>query len=175
MRLGSKKIKPTIEGSKRIGVFLDLSNISASAMTFFGVRVNFYELLQSITGDRQLISAIAYCVHSEGEAEDISGFYEQLKHIGFRLRTKVCKVYPDGSRKGDWDVGIAADTMVLAPKLDVAVIVSGDWDFYDLIEPLHSHGCSVEVYSFRQSTAIELREAADKYVDLSNSHFFMPN
>jgi uncharacterized LabA/DUF88 family protein len=166
------KVRTTIQGAKRVGVFLDFSNISAGALQVRQARINYYQLLLEATSGRQLISATAYCVR--GEEEDITGFYEQLKIFGYRIRSKVAKVYPNGQRKGNWDVGMAVDAIIMAPKLDVVVIVSGDGDFVDLIEPLHSHGCSVEVFAFRQNTSNDLRDASDRYVDLDNDIFIMP-
>lgn len=174
MKIKLKKTKPAIEGAKRVGVFLDLSNISAAATVHYKSRVNYYELLQAIANGRQLISAIAYCVCCDGD--ETAYFHEQLKHFGYRLRIKKARVMMDGTRKGDWDVGLAVDAIILAPKLDVAVIVSGDRDFIDLIEPLHNFGCSVEVYSFFQNTSADLRYATDRFCDIGDSNrFFLPN
>jgi uncharacterized LabA/DUF88 family protein len=55
----------------------------------------------------------------------------------------------------------------MAPRLDSAVIVSGDGDFIPLVEYLQTIGVQVEVVSFGKSTSGKLREAVDDFVDLS--------
>jgi len=71
-------------------------------------------------------------------------------------------------KKGDWDVGLAVDTIRLAPALDAVVLVSGDGDFVPLLEYLkNSGGVQVEVMAFGRSASARLREAADEFVDLS--------
>ncbi|MEZ4103089.1 MAG: NYN domain-containing protein [Candidatus Paceibacterota bacterium] len=54
-----------------------------------------------------------------------------------------------GAKKGDWDVGLAVDAITLAPKIDAAIIISGDGDFVPLVNYLQTHsGIQVEVASF---------------------------
>jgi len=69
-------------------------------------------------------------------------------------------------------MGIAIDSIAIAPKLDTIVLVSGDGDFVPLVEMLKAHGCRVEVVSFRRSTAIELINAATKYTAIEESMLF---
>ena len=42
----------------------------------------------------------------------------------------------DGSKKADWDVGIAVDAIRIGEILDVVVLVSGDGDFVELVDYL---------------------------------------
>jgi len=67
-------------------------------------------------------------------------FFDALTKIGFEVKSKDLQVFYGGHKKGDWDIGIAMDMIELAPKLDVAILVSGDGDFVPLVEHLRGHG-----------------------------------
>jgi len=52
--------------NQRVGIFVDVQNLYHSAKNLYHGRVNYVELLKHLTGDRQLIRAMAYVVKSEG-------------------------------------------------------------------------------------------------------------
>jgi uncharacterized LabA/DUF88 family protein len=151
--------------SVRVGVFVDVQNIFYSAREYYGGKVDFEKLLNQAVRGRQLIFAFAYLVTSD--EVDQSGFINVLEHLGFTVKTKPLKKRPDGSMRGDWDMGIAIDVLLFAPKLDVVVIVSGDSDFSDLVKVLKYKGTQVEIISFPQNTSEELKKIADRYTPLS--------
>ena len=78
-------------------------------------------------------------------------------------------------KKGDWDVGITVDAVILSEKVDAVVLVTGDGDFVPLVEYLKNNkGCHVEVMSFGKTTSARLIEAADEFTDLgSDLHRFL--
>jgi len=115
---------------QRIGVFVDVQNMYYSARNLYKKKVDFKSLLKDAISDRKLIRAIAYVI--KADVKDETNFYDALERMGFEVKAKDIQVFYDGSKKGDWDVGIAMDIMRLAPKLDVVVLVSGDGDFTEL-------------------------------------------
>ncbi len=149
---------------QRVGVFVDVANMYYSAKVMYQKKVNFKAVLEDALGERNLIRAIAYVIKADIPEE--TGFFEALEHIGFEVKTKDLQVFYGGHKKGDWDVGIAMDTIKLAPKLDVVVLVSGDGDFKALVEYLQSIGQKVEVAAFGRSASGKLVEAADRFIDL---------
>lgn len=149
---------------QRVGVFIDVANMYYSAKAMYQKKVNFKAILDEAVGDRNLIRAIAYVV--QADVADEATFFEALTHIGFEVKAKELQIFYGGNKKGDWDVGIAMDTIKLAPKLDVVVIVSGDGDFVPLVEYLQSLGQKVEVVAFGRSASGKLKDAADRFVDL---------
>lgn len=114
--------------------------------------------------------AIAYVVQKPDV--DQSSFTDALSRLGYEIKSKELRLRPDGTAKGDWDMGIAIDSIAIAPKLDTVVLVSGDGDFAPLVEMLKAHGCRVEVVSFRRSTAVELIDAATQYTAIEESMLF---
>src|ERR1043166_8924677 len=144
---------------QRVGVFVDVANMYYSAKAMYQKKVNFKEVLSEALGGRTLIRAIAYVVQADIPEE--GSFFEALEHIGFEVKAKDLQIFYGGHKKGDWDVGIAMDTIRLASKLDVVVVVSGDGDFIPLVEYLKFMGQKVEVAAFGRSASGKLQEVAD--------------
>lgn len=157
-------IIPVLKG-QRIGVFIDVQNLYYSAKNLYSSKVNFNALLRTAVNGRDLIRAICYTIKADMQHE--SSFFEALEKIGFEVKSKDLQVFYGGAKKGDWDVGIAMDMIELAPKIDVAVLISGDGDFVDLVQHLRrGYGCKVEVIAFGKSSSSKLKEVADSYIDL---------
>ncbi len=83
------------------------------------------------------------------------------------MKKKQLKVYYGGAKKGDWDMGIAIDCLKMADKLDVVCLVTGDGDFVHLVNHLKANGIRVEIIAFGETSAKELREAANSFIDMS--------
>ena len=150
---------------QRVGVFVDIQNMYYSARNLYDARVNFDRILKTGINNRTLIRAIAYVIEAK-ELTEQKNFFNALRNIGFEVRSKQLQTFIGGNKKGDWDIGIAMDMIRMAPKLDVAVLVSGDGDFTDLVEYLKAHGCRAEVIAFGKTGSSRLKNAADKFTDL---------
>ncbi len=148
----------------RVGVFVDVQNMFYSAREYYDGKVDFQKILETSVRGRSLITAIAYLVCVDDV--DQTAFISVLERLGFVIRMKYLKRRADGSGRGDWDMGIAIDALVRAPKLDVAVLVTGDGDFVELVHALKSQGVTVEVLSFPQNTSEDLKRAADLYIPM---------
>lgn len=151
---------------QRVGVFVDGSNMYHSSKALYQTNVNFGKILEQAVSGRRLVRAFVYVIKSSGQEE--RSFFEALQKQGFEVRMKDLQVFSSGAKKGDWDVGIAIDTITMADRLDTIVLVSGDGDFVTLVQYLQmTKGCRVEVMAFAESASMKLKEAADEFVDLS--------
>lgn len=152
--------------NQRIGIFLDTQNLYHSAKNLYnGSRVNFNAVMKDAVAGRQLIRALSYMVTTE--SGDERAFMDALGKIGIEVKTKDLQIFVDGSKKADWDVGLAVDSIKLAPKLDTVIIGSGDGDFVPLVQYLKENmGVQVEVIAFGKSSSSKLKEAADDFLDL---------
>ena len=151
---------------QRVGVFIDTQNLYHTAKNLYHARVNFGAVLKDAVAGRNLIRAIAYVITTE--AGDERAFFEALTKMGIESKTKDLQIFAGGSKKADWDVGLAVDAIKIAPKLDAIIIVSGDGDFIPLVEYLQTM-TQVEVMSFGKSTSMKLKEVVDDFVDLSEN------
>ncbi|MBE0610623.1 MAG: NYN domain-containing protein [Dehalococcoidia bacterium] len=153
----------------RIGVFVDSANIEL-ACDRLRSRIDWKKLLDFITEGRQLVRAIAYSpVHDDpGVSLETQRFAEPFIGKGFRVVTKPLKRFADGSIKANVDIEMALDIMEMLDRLDVVCLVSGDGDFQRLVEVVQMKGVRVEVVGVGTSTATQLRNAGDRYVDIQN-------
>jgi uncharacterized LabA/DUF88 family protein len=74
--------------------------------------------------------------------------------------------------KGNMDIELAIDMLELSPRLDHAVLFSGDSDFRRLVEAVQRRGVRVSVISSIKTSppmiADELRRQADQYIELAD-------
>ncbi len=152
---------------QRVGLFVDVQNMYYSAKNLYNAKVNFQEILKSAIGRRKLVRAFAYVIKADIKEE--RNFFEALEKIGYEVKAKDLQTFIGGAKKGDWDVGIAMDTIRMAPKLDTVVLVSGDGDFRELVEYLKASGCRVEVIAFKRTASSKLIETADDFEDLERN------
>jgi len=150
--------------AQRVAVLIDVQNMYHSAKNIFGARVNFKEVLKTAIAGRELVRAIGYVIKTESGEE--KAFLEALVKMGIETRIKDLQIFPGGTKKADWDVGMAVDAVRLAESNDAIVLVTGDGDFIPLVEYLKSRGVQVEVLSFARSTSQKLQETVDDFTDL---------
>ncbi len=154
-----------VNREQRVGVFVDVQNMYYSAKNLYKAKVNFANILRQAVNERKLVRAIAYVIKADIKEE--KNFFDALEKIGYEVKAKDLQTFAGGSKKGDWDIGIAMDTIELAPKLDTIILVSGDGDFVALVEHLRrALGCRIEVMAFGKSSSGKLREAADTFEDM---------
>lgn len=164
-----KRSKSAELGSQhqRVGVFVDAQNMYHSAKNLYHAKANFKKILEECVKGRQLIRAFVYVIKTETGEE--KAFLEALEKSGYEIKVKDLQIFPGGMKKADWDVGMAVDAVILADKVDVAVLVTGDGDFIPLVEYLRvNKGLKVEVVSFERSTSSKLIEIADNFTDLGS-------
>ncbi|MEI6712006.1 MAG: NYN domain-containing protein [bacterium] len=150
---------------QRVAILVDVQNLYYSAKNLYHSRVNFKNIIQLVLQGRKLTRAIAYAVDTAEETNKV--FIDALHEGGFEIKQKPIQVFVDGSKKADWDIGIAMDAIRLSTKVDSIVLVSGDGDFCPVVNYLQqSQGCLVEVMAFGRTTNKELRELADEFIDI---------
>ncbi|MFH1253186.1 MAG: NYN domain-containing protein [Candidatus Uhrbacteria bacterium] len=152
---------------QRVGIFIDTQNMYYSARNAFGRKVNFGNIVKEAVGERKLVRAVAYVVSTKTDEERT--FFGALQNLGIETKEKELVQYESGQKKADWDVGLTMDIVRMLDMLDVVVLVSGDGDFEPLVDYVRNRGRIVEVMSFRETTSAKLVEAADNYINLSES------
>ncbi len=157
---------------QRVGVFVDVQNMYYSAKNLYGRFVDFGKILEQAVYSRKLIRANAYVI--EAGISEQGNFFNALEDQGFSIKSKQLQVFPDGTKKGDWDVGISVDAIKMSRQLDVVILVTGDGDFIPLVEYLQYHGLLVELVAFKKTASSKLLDIVDDFFDLgSNSKKFL--
>ncbi len=105
--------------------------------------------------------------------DNIIPLVDYLRFNGWKVVTKPVMEYfsSEGSTlKGNVDVQIAVDALVMADRIDHFVIGSGDGDFTYLVDALHRKGLEVSVVSTGTSQppmcSTALRAEADTFYEL---------
>lgn len=164
---GQQGFRRPIHPDQRVAIFVDVQNMYYAARNTYQRRLNFEALRERIVAGRRLARAICYVVQSP--EVDQSSFISFLLQTGYEVKAKELRRRLDGSAKGDWDMGIAIDSIAIADKVDVVALVSGDGDFSDLVRHLKARGSRVEVYAFPGSVSEELRAVATEFNLLDTS------
>jgi uncharacterized LabA/DUF88 family protein len=154
-----------IHPGQRVAILVDAQNFYHTAQSLYSRNIDYSALLEKGVQNRTLTRAIAYVVRADAPEEE--SFFDALTDIGFETKIKDIKTFADGSQKADWDVGMALDAVTLANHVDTVVLCTGDGDFSRLCSHLRQEGVRVEVMGFSESTADELIEETDAFLDMS--------
>ncbi|WP_267642613.1 LabA-like NYN domain-containing protein [Haloarchaeobius amylolyticus] len=154
-----------IHPGQRVAMLVDAQNLYHTAQSIYTRNIDYSALLEKGVQGRTLTRAIAYVIRADSPDEE--SFFEALEDIGFEPKIKDIKTFADGSKKADWDVGMSLDAVTLASHNDTIILCTGDGDFSRLCSHLRHEGVRVEVMGFESSTADELVEATDRFIDLS--------
>lgn len=175
VQLAGQSPDPEAQKAGRVAVFVDDANLSASARRDLGSRLDYRALLVALTAGRPRALAIAFVVDNpDTPRAKHEAFVASLRDQGWDVREKRAKVRGDGTRKADWDMGMAMEMLDVAADedagVDVIVLGAGDGDFVPLVKRLKRMKKRVEVAAFRASTDEALIAAADSFLGL-DGHF----
>ena len=117
------------------------------------------------------------------DSTDQRPFRDALTSLGYTVRTRYLRELPSGNddarnndhRSGDQrhylranlDVEIAIDLLTVAPRSDEVWLLSGSRDLDRLVEVLRAQGLKVTLITTEGMVARELRNAADRFLDLA--------
>ena len=162
--------------NERMALFIDGANLYGAARAL-GFDIDYKRLLELFRTRGNLVRAYYYTALMENEEySPIRPLVDWLDYNGYSLVTKPTKEYVDATTgrrkiKGNMDIELAVDMLELAPRIDHAVLFSGDGDFRRLIDAMQARGVRVTVVSTIKTSppmvADELRRQADAFIDLT--------
>lgn len=161
---------------ERMAVFIDGANLHAT-LKLLGLEVDYRKLRDFLTQGGRFIRANYYTAFwDDQDYSALRPLIDWLDYNGFNVVKKPAREMVDaqGKRrlKGNMDVDLAVDMLNMAPKLDHAVLISGDGDFRRLVEAVQNLGVRVTVVSTLRASqpvlADELRRQADQFIDLAD-------
>ena len=149
----------------KIAIFVDVQNIYYTTRQIHQRQFNYRAFWQWASQLGEIVCAKAYAI-DRGDPQQ-QKFQEALRHIGFEVKLKPYIQRVDGSSKGDWDVGITIDAMLMADQVDQVILLSGDGDFDLLLQTLKER---YQVFSYLVSvpelTAQSLVDSADRWLKI---------
>ncbi len=165
--------------AERVAVFIDGSNLYHSLKQQFGkASVDFEKLCAKLVGGRLLFRVYYYNAPlDQGKGReryrDQQKFFASLhsvRYLELRMGHLVYRNWPNEPpyEKGI-DVKLATDMLVhgFRQNYDTVVLVSGDNDFSDALQAVKDMGKHVEVALFGRRTSQQLREVADKIIEIN--------
>ena len=158
-------------------LFIDGSNFYAAARSL-GMDIDYARMRAHFAKDSRLIRAYYYTALPEDQDySPLRPLIDWLDYNGYAVVSKLTREFTDpetGKRriKGNMDMEIALDMLKLAPKIDHAVLFSGDGDFCRLLEDVQSMGVRVTVVSTTKTSppmaADALRRMADEFIEMES-------
>jgi len=154
---------------KRIGVFIDVSNLYYCIQKKYPKRKLDYRKYKRFIEDLgEIQQAIAYGAQMAKQAD---GFKYCLQQMGFQTKYKTPKEYGSEElgikRKADWDVGIAMDVVNMVDRFDMVILGTGDGDMMPLVEWCMQKG--VDVVILATGISRDLRAGATKAIEIPES------
>ncbi|UPM51016.1 MULTISPECIES: NYN domain-containing protein [unclassified Synechococcus] len=130
-------------------------------------------LLEYATAQSDVELGAAFWYTGLKDATDQRPFRDALTSLGFTVRTKPLREVGHDSdqrqfARANLDVEIAIDLMAVAHRIDEVWVMSGSRDLERLLEVLRFRGLKVVLMSTEGMVPRELRNAADRFVDLSS-------
>jgi uncharacterized LabA/DUF88 family protein len=152
---------------KKVSIFVDVQNIYYTTKQAYNRHFDYNAFWARVTNEREVVKAFAYAINRGDEKQ--KEFQNILRGIGFEVKLKQFIQRSDGSRKGDWDVGITIDILDYAMNSDIVVLASGDGDFDVLINKvIKDYSNSVEVYGVQQLTSESLIRSASRFIPIQD-------
>ena len=150
----------------KTAIFVDVQNIYYTTRDFFGRSFNYKIFWNQIESKSTIIIANAYAIDKQDDKQQ--KFQYALQSIGFNVKLKPYISRSDGSKKGDWDVGITVDILESVQEAEKIILLSGDGDFDILVKRLtERYGCIVDIYGVKELTAVSLINSASKFYPIT--------
>jgi uncharacterized LabA/DUF88 family protein len=159
----------------RVAIFVDGANMFY-AQRDNGWHIDYKKVYDHFTKGREIWGAYYFTgtppYDNITEIKEYRAFRGALIHIGYYVVDKEAKIITDrttGSRtlKANLDVEITLHIMATMGSYDEIIFLGGDSDFAPLIKHLRENGKHVICVGRRQSTARELINVSNKFIDLN--------
>jgi len=153
---------------KRVGIFIDVQNIQ-EVFERQGAEVRYDRIKSYLTNRYKIINSeivkfVAFIPY-RNEDDRRMKLIDAISLMGYRVISKVAKDRPDGTVKANMDLEMALEILSMSDSLDEIVIVTGDSDFFPLINVLSRKGKTLKFeYGFYLSRNA-LPQARDVFIE----------
>ena len=142
--------------NKKNFAFIDATNIIYGASDS-GWRMDFKKLYRYLK-DRFNVSRILYFAGRDKDNLKQLKFYKKLESFGYELYLVPVKVFRDGRKKADVDSRMTFEMMLHKDQYRKTIVMTGDGDFFWILEYLIKIGKIVKLIAHQKSTAKELKQ-----------------
>ena len=165
---------------RRVMIFIDGSNLyHVLDQNIHRHDLDYARFGEKLTGDRDLIRTYYYNIKQESAenpklAENQNRFLKALDETAYlEVKLGIWKERGGTMVEKGVDVMIATDLIMHAYEdhYDIAILVSGDADFYPALQAVKDIGKQVEVAAFDSNLSGEAARSADVVTKFTNSYF----
>jgi uncharacterized LabA/DUF88 family protein len=158
----------------RVAVFIDGSSLYKGLVSSLGTeyRLDFVQFVHALANGRSLLRAYYYNAPLPGEdpaAKAHQSFLNYLKRVPYvTVRLGRLERRGEGFVEKGVDIQIALDMLRLAyaDAYDVAMLVSGNGDFAEVLRVIQDMGKHAENTTFQSLSSYRLAQQADRYFPL---------
>ncbi len=102
-------------------------------------------------------------------------YFREGKNISFKLAERLHTHYYGSvvPCHKSADIPLSIKATQLASKVDTIIIMSGDSDYFDLVQHLKSEGVRVEIAAVEKTTARILKDEADYFHPITKDDWFV--
>lgn len=151
--------------AKKAAIFVDVQNVYYTCRQTFSRNFDYNAFWAHANTNRNIVAATAYATDRGDPVQQ--NFQKILRAIGFEVKLKPMITRRDGTRKADWDVGIALDVYEQAATVSEIILVSGDGDFGILAERIKERfNTDTVVYGVAALTSASLSAVASRVVKI---------
>jgi len=163
------------ENIDRVVIFIDGSNLLRSWMLMYpGERYDILKLRNKLTNGRNLVESCYYGSIRPDRIRTENNFHEFLKRNKFKTVILPLKLRSDGYIEKGVDGALLTDLVSYAhiDKYDIAILVSGDQDYWTGLKKVKTLGKQVEIAYFYSSEpdkprlCRKLKKVANKFINL---------
>ncbi len=155
---------------KKSMMYIDGQNLFHGCKGFDeNLKIDFMKLREKCSEGYDLIRAYYYSgIDPENKSQE--GFLTKLSYEGFNVKTRPLVEREGGKIEKGVDIMLTTDLLVHALKdnYDVALIVSGDQDYIQVIEEVKNEGKIVKLICFENTFSNSLKKIADDILVLDN-------
>ncbi len=165
----------------RVMVFIDGSNLYHSLRSVYNrTDLDYQKFGEKLAEGRRLVRTYYYGVRvdqtrQQDQYQAQQRFLDYLGRIP-RLELRLGRlIYPNSPTAAPYekgvDVKLATDMLLHASRdnYDVAILVSGDTDFVDMVQAVKDLGKNVDVVLFDRGGSQALREVVDQIIEADSS------
>lgn len=165
---------------RRVMIFIDGSNLyHVLKQNTDKHDLDYKRFSEKLTGDRDLIRTYYYNIRQESPdnpslAEKQDRFLKALYETQYlEVKLGIWKARGQTMVEKGVDVMIATDLIMHAYEdhYDIAILVSGDADFYPALQAVKDIGKQVEVAAFDSNLSAEAAKSADVVLRFDNAYF----
>ncbi|MCU0549823.1 MAG: NYN domain-containing protein [Leptolyngbya sp. Prado105] len=153
---------PSIE---RVVILIDAASLFYAA-SHLGIEIDYTKLLQTLTHGRPLIRAYFYTGIDPANKKQ-QNFLFWMRHHGYRVVAKELIQHLDGTKKANLQIEMAIDMLKLASHCETLIVLSGNGELAYAVRKATDFGVQIEVVSLPSMLNDELRDVADRFIDLT--------